>query len=270
MAVFDERSELNKQKNRIAPNWDDSFGLKLLGYNQYGKNNAWGQLLNVMPGINTGRHALAQATSTGDTKKVFKDTFDEAVAHDFSGAALGINIAKMFVGGGLGGMAGGAGAAGAAGGGGGMMAGLVGKGSGGGMMSGLFNGGGKAAGGMSPELATKAADLMGDAGGVGMDDVDPEMLNSIKEQIAGNLINPNQPGTREYDLFEKMKMEQEGGVQNKFKSMAGDFMKSATSGNIFESAGNYVATTVADYKAKDESFREYAKGQNTSSVFNYL
>lgn len=262
MAVFDERSELNKQKNRIAPNWDDSFGLKLLGYNQYGKNNAWGQVLNYMPGINTGRHALAQATSSGDTKKVLKDTFDEAVGLDLAGAALGINIAKLFVGGGVGGMA--SGAAGAAGGAGGV-AGAVGKGSGGGLMSGLF-GGGKGVG----DMASKASNLMGKAGDVGLDDVDPELLNFIKEQVASNLINPNEPGTEEYDLFEKMKMEQEGGVQNKFKSMAGDFMKSAASGNIFEAAGNFGAATIGDYKARDESFREYAQGQNTSSVFNYL
>jgi hypothetical protein len=260
MAVFDERSELNKQKNRIAPSWDDSFGLKLLGYNQYGKNNAWGQFLNVIPGVNTGRHALAQGTASGDTKKVLKDTMGEAVAHDLAGVSLGINIAKTIGTGGLSGLGGGVG---------GKVAGAVGKGSGGGIMSGLF-GGGEAAAADGSEMASKASDLMGKAGDVGTNEVDPELLSSIKEQIASNLINPNEPGTPEYDLFEKMKMEQEGGVKNKFKSMAGDFMKSAAAGNIFESAGNYIATTVADYKAADKSFREYAQGQNTSSVFNYL
>jgi hypothetical protein len=257
MAIFDERSELNKQQNRIAPDWDNSFGLKLLGYNQYGKNNAWGHLLGVIPGINTGRHALAQATTSGDTKNVLKDTFDETVARDLAGLSLGVNVAKTV-------MTMGAGGAGGLSGLKGMFANSNGS------MAGLFQGG--APGVSAP--SSVGAGLMDKASGLmksgNKSDVSPELKQIIDEQVANNLVNPHAAGTPEYDLFEQKKMQQQGGLKNKFKELGTDFIKSAGTGNIFESAGNYAAMTIADYKEQDKAFREYAQGQKTSSVFNYL
>lgn len=274
MPVFNERAELNKQGRHVPASWDNSFGLKLLGYNSHGKDNAWGHVLNFIPGINTGRHALAQATSTGDTKKVLKDTLDEAIARDFATAGLAVNIAKLAVTAGASGAAGAA--AGGAGGAGSALSGLMGGGKMSGMM-GKMGGkmGGLLGGGKSPLSADDAANVLKSAKDV---EVDNEMLQNVQKEVADQLINPYEEGTPEFIAFENKKAQQQGGLENRFKDIgstlknsARDFIKDAgPGGNIFESLGNAVTTSVADYRAKNEAFSQYARGMMVNSPFNYL
>jgi hypothetical protein len=257
MAVFDERRELNKQKRHMPANWDDNFGLKLLGYNKQGKNNALGHVLNFIPGVNTGRHALAMGAAGGDTKKVLKGTFDEAVGRDFAGAAFGINVAKTI---GTGGLGGGAGKMG-------NLFSKVGQGKKMGAefadeVSGIASemGGGNKGVGSALDVASGALESSGNP--------DQEAVDSL---VAEKLVNPYEEGTDEYNMFEEKKMNQEGGLKNKFKKMGGDFLKSAGAGNLFESGANLLATSIADYKAENEEFQKYARGTFADpSAFSYL
>lgn len=252
MAVFSQRSELSRQGRHIPASWDDSFGLKLLGYNERGGNNLWGSVLNFIPGVNTGRHALAMGTSSGDTKKVLKDTFDEAIAQDFATLAFGVDVAKTAL------TAGAGGAGGLSLGGGKMGSVLASKGASGAMEA-------AASGVNAPmDFGSKLAEV----GKMTGDTLESDMFSDVQKKVGENITNPYEPGTAEYDAFEKEKKNQFGsGVKEQF----GDFLGSAGSGNIFSSGANLLATTIDNYKTRQSTISDYARGTMVDeSPFNYL
>jgi len=251
MAVFDERRELNKQKKHTAARWDDSFGIKALGFNKFGKDNAFGQVLNFIPGVNTARHALAKGVAGKDTKKVLDDTFDETVGRDLAGLAFGIDLAKTIGTGGLSNLGG------------------IGKGIG----KGIAGGAGKGLLGGNKMPSGNAADVaQGLSGGQGGVEADSDIMSGFKQKAAGVLVNPYKEGTPEFDQFESTKMEQEGGLFNKVKSQAKNTLGSALGGgNVFASGANYLAQSIGDYKAGEEAFKKYSRGSmSSSSPFNFL
>lgn len=290
MAIFDQKAELNKQKRHIAPRWDNDGVNKMLGFNEKGGRNAWGQVLGMIPGVNTATHAIAKNRAGGSTKDVLNETFDEAVNKDFAGLSFGINIAKTAVGGGLGGglkgmMGGGAGnvagavggakdALGATSGGAGQdVADLVGGVTG----SGKDSNGGNGGGGFLDKLKSQFGgdDSQGTAEGPEAGNLEQAMsaFQSQTSKIQGeNMKNPFVPGTPEYDQFikeveDKQKQDNKGafgdGIKNTFKS--------ATSGNIFESGANWAGSIVASQKEAKNEIKEASQGEFAyNPTLNYL
>jgi hypothetical protein len=261
MAVFEQRRELNRQRRQQAAEWDDSFGLKLLGYNKYGKTSGLGHIMGAIPGLNTARHAVAKSFAGKDTKQVLDDTFDEAIGRDLAGAALGINIAKSVAGGGLSSFGQGM-----------LKDGLFKKGmlkdglfkKGGGDMAGEVMNQGMEEGGEFMEFAKNAVNQVGGQDNAKM----KEMLNSISNN---NMVNPYEVGTPEYESFEAEKNKRNTDLGQRLKKGVGNLFQSATGGNLVESAVQYGAQTIDSYRAQNEAFNEYAKGTLVDpGAFNYL
>ena len=251
MAVFEQRRELNRQRRQQAAEWDDSFGLKLLGYDKYGKTSGLGHIMGAIPGLNTARHAIAKSVAGKDTQKVLDDTFDEAIGRDLAGAALGINIAKTVAGGGLSSFGQGM-----------LKDGLFKKG--GGDMAGEVMNQGMEEGGEFMEFAKNAVNQVGGQDNEKM----KEMLNSISNN---NMVNPYEVGTPEYESFEAEKNKRNTDLGQTLKQGVGNLFQSATGGNLVESAVQYGAQTIDSYRAQNEAFKEYAKGTLVDpGAFNYL
>jgi hypothetical protein len=289
MAIFDQRAELSRQKRHVAAQWDDDNFNKALGFNKRGGRNAWGQFLGAIPGLNTATHAIAKSRAGGSTKDVLEETFDEAVAKDFAGAAFGVNIAKTVMGGGLGGglgqgmkgMFGGAGniadatgaassALGAAGQTVDSGAGLANKAMGvadkisgrGGFLNGLKNtfGGGN-------NQSSLNSPLPGDLKGV----MDAFKSQSDDVQME-NMKNPFEPGSDEYNQFER-EMEDKQKDKNKgtFAEGIKGFIGDAATGNIFETGADWATSFIASERASKDAQKDAATGTFAyNPEFNYL
>jgi len=180
------------------------------------------------------------------------------------GLAFGVNVAKTIFTGGA------ASGAGAAAGGAGKMANLFSK----------VGQGKKAGAGFADEVSGIASEMGGGNKGVGSAlDVASGALESsgnpdqeaVDSLVAEKLVNPYEEGTDEYNMFEEKKMNQEGGLKNKFKKMGGDFLKSAATGNVFESGANFVASSIDYNRAEKDEFQKYARGTFADpSAFSYL
>lgn len=96
MALFRETNELSRQNLRRKPFSKTTgirkFGLNIMGYNDDGTKNAWGNInpMNIAaPGL---YHAYAEGLASGDTKEVLKENRSEAIGSQLASLKLASNF----------------------------------------------------------------------------------------------------------------------------------------------------------------------------------
>jgi len=96
MALFRETNELSRQNLRRKPFSKTTgirkFGLNIMGYNDDGTKNAWGNInpMNIAaPGLS---HAYAEGLASGDTKEVLKENRSEAIGSQLASLKLASNF----------------------------------------------------------------------------------------------------------------------------------------------------------------------------------
>ncbi|MHA1483337.1 MAG: hypothetical protein ACTSQA_07870, partial [Candidatus Heimdallarchaeaceae archaeon] len=94
-------------------------------------------------------------------------------------------------------------------------------------------------------------------------------MNKMFDQTADEvLVNPYQPGTEEYESFERNKPK----VQKKenMQALTGG-VQDALTGGLLESGVNLAATSIASHKAQKDAIKEYSRGKFAfNPSFNYL